>query len=165
MALIVTLPDRIGTILAEEAKKNGMDVKAYIRLLLTNYATNKAFGTSTSNVSIDLTPVLNELNNIKQALTKIEERLNKLEQKVSYQPKKEYKPYKRYEESEYFEEEEEDPLERAIRYTQQVLANNNNVITDEQLEKIAEKFKVRKSDIVERLFLVEKEPGKWYLQE
>jgi len=133
---------------------------------LTNYATNKAFGTSTSNVSIDLTPVLNELNNIKQTLARIEERLNTLEQRVSYQPKREYKQYqRRYERKEYQEEEEIGDLEAAINYAKQVLINNNNVITDDQLTKIAERFKVDKFDIVKALFLVEKEPGKWYPQE
>jgi len=167
MALTVSLPDEIGEQLVEEARKSGMDVKTYIKMLLTNYATSKTLGTSTGKVSIDLAPVLNELNNIKQVLARIEERLNNLEQRAPYQQKREYKPYqKKYEKKETTEEAvETGDLESAINYAKQVLINNNNVITDDQLSKIADKFKVDKLDIVRSLYLWEKEPGKWVPQE
>jgi len=161
MVVYITLPDEVFVQLSKEAEQRGMDGKTYIRKLLEQYVYSKVLGTS--RVSVDLTPVLNKLESIESRLTKIEERLGNLEQKTFYQQRREYRPYQRsYERAEY--QKEEDPLEEAVRYAKQVLVNNNNVITDEQLEKIAEKFKVSKLDIIERLFLVEKESGKWVPQ-
>jgi len=157
MVVYITLPDEVFVKLSKEAEQKGMDGKTYIKKLLEQYVYSKVLGTSGS---VDLTPVLNKLESIESRLAKIEEKLNNLEQKQGG-----YRTYqKKYERAGYQEKEEVDPLEEAVRYAKQVLANNNNVITDEQLEKIAEKFKVRKIDIIERLYLVEKEQGKWVPQ-
>lgn len=155
MVVYITLPDDVFVKLSKEAEQKGMDGKTYIKKLLEQYVYSKVLFSSRG--AIDLTPVLEKLESIESRLAKIEERLNNLEQKQGG-----YRTYqRRYERAGYQEREEADPLEEAIRYAKQVLANNNNVITDEQLEKIAEKFKVSKLDIIERLYLIEKEPGKW----
>jgi len=162
MVVYITIPDELFIKISEEAKQKGMDGKKYIKMLLEQYAYRKELGISGG--SVDLSPVLAKLESIESKLARIEERLSNLEQKTSYQQRREYRPYQRSYERVEYQIEELDPLEEAVRYAKQVLINNNNVITDEQLEKIAEKFKVSKMDIVKRLYLVEVESGKWVPQ-
>jgi len=158
MVVYLTIPEEVFLKLNEEAKQKGIDGKKYIKMLLEQYAYKKELGVSGG--SVDLSPILTKLESIESRLAKIEEKLNSLEQRQGG-----YRTYQRkYERTGYQEKEEVDPLEEAVRYTRQVLVNNNYVITDEQLEKIAEKFKVNKFDIVRILGLVEKEQGKWYPQ-
>lgn len=118
-----------------------------------------------------LTVKFDELSN------KINELINKLSEKKDKHTREYTSHYKDFKKSKYeadtqseIQPEENPYLDeytknfiRAKNYLKTVLYNNNNVITTEQIKKIAAKFDVDYWDLILDLGLYEYEPGKWKL--
>ena len=145
MAIIVSFPDSLIEKLIDEAKKMNMDIKSFIRYIVSNYIANKT--------SIDLSEVIDRLDNIEKRLANIEERIG---------PTNRYRSPKRKSEiKDNYQQTKEDNLDRARKYAENILANNNGIITTDQLRKVCSKFKVDFWELVERLGLFEEKEGIW----
>ena len=140
MAIVVSFPDDIIEKLVDKARRVNMDIKSFIRYIVSNYI---------ARGSTDLSEIISKLDNIEKRLEKIEEILGS----TKYKPKEDRK--------ETYQQTREDNLNRAVKYAEQILTNNNGTITTDQLRKVCSKFKVDFWDLVERLGLFEEKEGTW----